>query len=93
VTVEITNKYRFIERAIFALRRRAILDGFDFEAPDEAMCEALRWDHKRGPRDYIVLANRKRILAVYRILYSKGDSFRLRWARHIPTDIKDYWYS
>lgn len=91
MAVKAISEDRFIDRAIAALGRRAILDGFDFEAPDESLCEALRWDHKRGPRDYIVLANRKRILAVYRILYSKDDCFRLRWARRIPTDIKDYW--
>lgn len=89
--VRAISEDRFIDRAIAALARRAVLDGFDFEAPDESLCEALRWDHKRGTRDYIVLANHQRIVAVYRILYSNNDTFRLRWAKRIPTEIRQYW--
>ena len=85
------SKARFIDRAIAALTRRAVLDGFVFEPPDEALCAALRWEHKLGTRDYVVLANPRKILGVYRIYYLKNDSFRLQWAKRIPVSIKDYW--
>ena len=72
-----------------ALARRANLDGFVFEKPDAALCVALRWNHKRGPRDYVVLANQDRILAAYRILYLKNDGYRLNWVKRIPAKIAE----
>lgn len=89
MTVRAISKGRFINRAMAALARRANLDGFVFEQPDEALCVALRWNHKRGPRDYVVLANQDRILAAYRILYLKNDGYRLNWVKRIPAEIAE----
>ena len=90
MTVSAISKGRFINRAIAALARRANLDGFVFEEPDEALYAALRWGHKQGLRDYVVLANQDRILAAYRILYLKNDGYRLNWVKRIPAEIAEY---